>query len=331
MAAHPFAKRNSALAAGLTVCLAAGLDLLGEPPLCLHPVVWYGKLIRQLERFAPQKPQAQFFYGIEMLFLATPVVLVPALLLQKLEERASLHAPRRAMLLQTFVCSVALPAIALKPLFALRMLVDAGRLVREALEDENLVAARDALRSLVSRDRASLDRELIAAAAIESLAENLSDAVVAPLFYYALFGLPGAALYRLYNTFDSMIGYHGDYEYLGKAAARLDDLLNLLPSRLTAFFIIGTAPLFGGDQGRAWQIWRRDASRTESPNAGHPMAAAAGALHLQLTKVGYYTLGDYEHAISPADIKRAECMAYYTGGFMLLLTAFLRFCEKRYA
>jgi adenosylcobinamide-phosphate synthase len=325
------ARWNSAIVAVLPIGVAAGLDLLGEPPARLHPVVWYGKVIRYMERFVPRKPHAQLWYGLGMLLMASPVAFVPALLIQQVERRVARCSSQQEHGFPSVLLSVLFSGVALKPLFALGMLVKAGRLVREALEDEDIVVAREALRNLVSRDREQLDRELVAAAAIESLAENLSDSVVAPLFYYALFGLPGASLYRLYNTFDAMIGYHGDYEYSGKAAARLDDLLNLLPSRFTAILIVLCAPLFGGDRYQAWRIWRRDASRTESPNAGQPMAAAAGALRLQLTKVDHYTLGDDERGTSPADIKRAERMVCWVGGLALLLTAFVRFFRSEHA
>jgi adenosylcobinamide-phosphate synthase len=187
------------------------------------------------------------------------------------------------------------------------------------------------LRSLVSRDRSNLTADLAAAAAIESLAENLSDSVVAPLFYYALFGLPGAALYRLCNTLDSMIGYRGRYEYLGKASARLDDILNLLPSRLTALLIIGLAPFFGGKWRNAWRIWRRDAGKTASPNAGHPMSAAAGALRIQLEKVDHYTLGDNEKIVSHTDIKRAEKMVWCVGGMAIVLCCLFRVYRRHRA
>ncbi|GHO46399.1 hypothetical protein KSX_45620 [Ktedonospora formicarum] len=201
--------------------------------------------------------------------------------------------------------------------------------MRRALEREDLEAAREALGSLVSRDRSQLSRELIVAAAIESLAENLSDSVVAPLCYYALFGLPGAALYRLANTFDSMIGYHGSYEHLGKAAARLDDTLNLLPSRLTALLIIACARLYDGDQRQAWAIWRSDASKTESPNAGQPMAAAAGALGLRLEKVGHYVLGVERRSLTPSAIKRAEQMVWWVGGCAFLCALVVRVLRRR--
>ncbi len=214
--------------------------------------------------------------------------------------------------------------IGLKPCFALRMLAGAGRSVRLALEQGDLPAARNALQSLVSRDCSGLTAELAGAAAIESLAENLSDSVVAPLLYYTLLGLPGAAAYRLFNTFDSMIGYHGQYEYLGKAAARLDDVLNVLPARLTALLIIALAPLFGGSQLKAWHIWRRDAYKTASPNAGHPMAAAAGALGLQLEKVGHYTLGDKDKVMTASGVRQAEQMVWSIGCVVVFLTALFK-------
>ena len=218
---------------------------------------------------------------------------------------------------------------ALKPFFALRMLADAGKQVRVGLQSSDLPAAREALQSLVSRERSELSTELIAAAAVESLAENLSDSIVAPLFYYACSGLPGAAAYRLYNTFDAMVGYHGKYEYIGKAAARLDDLLNLIPARITALLIIASAPLFGGRRDQAWQIWRRDAGKTASPNAGQPMAAAAGALGVQLEKVDHYILGDSVQPLSADTIKRAERMVWIVGGVALSLTSLWQFFLSR--
>jgi adenosylcobinamide-phosphate synthase len=312
----------------LAVLFAAGLDLLGEPPVAWHPVVWYGKLIRGLEQAAPRSRLAQLLYGALIPLGASSLVLPPILLIHVLAERIRLiAAPSR---LKHFL-SALIEGGALKPFFALRMLVEAGRAVRLPLERGDLLSARLALQSLVSRDRSHLTTELAVAAAIESLAENLSDSVVAPLLYYALFGLPGAALYRLCNTLDSMIGYRGHYEYLGKVSAWLDDILNLLPSRLTALLIISLAPLFGGKRLTAWRIWRRDAGKTASPNAGHPMSAAAGALGVQLVKVGHYTLGDHERTISPADIKRAERMVWCVGGAAVVLCCVFRayFVKKK--
>ena len=118
-----------------------------------------------------------------------------------------------------------------------------------------------------------------------------------------------------------MIGYHGRYEYLGKAAARTDDMLNVLPSRLTALLIVLCAPLFGGDCRRAWFTWRRDAHKTESPNAGHPMAALAGALGVRLEKVEHYMLGDAIQPLQPAVIEQAERITLFIGACAFALAA----------
>ncbi|GLV55934.1 cobalamin biosynthesis protein CobD [Dictyobacter sp. S3.2.2.5] len=308
--------------------IAFGVDMLGEPSPAIHPVVWYGKLIRALESRAPRTPRAQLLYGLCMPLLAAPAALLPAYLIEMGGRELRTLVRRRGYPLAGEVLSALLKGGSLKPFFALRMLVLAGRSIRHALERHDLPAARLALLHLVSRDRSDLSEELVAAAAIESLAENVSDSVVAPVFYYLLWGLPGAAAYRLFNTFDSMIGYHGHYEYLGKAAARLDDILNLLPSRLTALLIIALAPLFGGNRRSAYRIWRRDAGKTESPNAGHPMAAAAGAFEIQLEKVNFYRLGDASTRITPAHIRQAERMVQWVGGSMFLLAALVKICLR---
>jgi adenosylcobinamide-phosphate synthase len=127
---------------------------------------------------------------------------------------------------------------------------------------------------------------------VESVAENASDSFVAPLFYYAVLGLPGAVAYRAVNTLDAMIGYHGRYEYLGKASARLDDALNFIPARLTAALLLAAGALCGGDVRSGWRVLGRDGNATESPNAGRPMATMAGLLRVQLEKLGHYCLGD---------------------------------------
>ena len=263
-----------------------------------------------------------------MLLLANGCVLPPVLLMHKLAQQAALSTRLRMGHIYAGVLYACIEGISLKPFFALRMLAEAGRQVRLPLTHDDIPMAREALQSLVSRDRSRLSAELIAAAAIESLAENLSDSIIAPLFFYALFGLPGAAMYRLCNTFDSMIGYHGHYEYLGKPAARLDDILNWLPARLTALFISVCAPLYDGNSRGALRVWLRDARKTASPNAGHPMSAAAGALGVQLEKVGYYILGDNENSISPCDIGRAEHMVRYVGSIAIALTIICKMLWK---
>lgn len=317
-------KRYALAGSVIAVLVAYGLDALGEPPTAWHPVVWYGKMIRRLERDAPRDRYAQLLYGGVMPLLASGVVCPVILLFQNMSCWCIDYFEQRLRLPVSSLLYGVLIGSALKPFFALRMLADAGKAVRLSLTNGDLLGARDNLINLVSRDRSQLSHELVAAAAVESLSENMSDAVVAPLFYYACLGLPGAALYRLINTFDSMIGYHGDYEYLGKVSARLDDLLNIIPSRLTALMIIACAPLYGGSWRGGWQIWRRDARKTESPNAGQPMSAVAGALGIQLEKVEHYQLGDPERPITADDIGRAEAMVWCVGGLTILLTMLCR-------
>jgi adenosylcobinamide-phosphate synthase len=311
----------SAPAAGAAMLVALALDAIGELPARWHPVVWYGAAIGRLERSAPSGERAQLVYGAAMILVATPLAVLPAMGMHRLARQANAALAGRGYRRSGIAASAAIEGATLTPFFALRMLTESGQVVRVALERDDLPGAREALANLVSRNRADLSAPLVAAAAVESLAENLSDSVVAPLLYYALFGLPGAAFYRLVNTFDSMIGYRERYEHLGKAAARLDDALNLLPSRLTASLIVALAPLYGGDRRAAWRIWRRDAHRTASPNAGHPMAAAAGALGVQLEKVGHYRLGDARRPIAPATIRQAEGMVRCVGGAAILLLA----------
>ncbi len=267
--------------------LALALDwLMGEPPNALHPVVWLGQLITLLEQHAPHDhPRAELLYGAGMTVACIGAAVAPAWLL-----------PRSRLA----------EAVLLKTMFAWRTLHQAGARVRDALAADDLSAARAAVRWLVSRDTAQLDSSLLAAAAIESLAENASDSVVAPLLAYALGGLPAVCAYRAVNTLDAMIGYRGRYEYLGKAPARLDDLLNLLPARLTGLLIVAAAWLCGADARQAWQVLRHEHAVTASPNAGYPMAAMAGALGVRLEKVGHYCLHQQGLAPTAADLRRAE-------------------------
>ncbi len=193
----------------------------------------------------------------------------------------------------------------LKPMFAVRALREAAFGVRDALELRDVGRAREALAGLCSRDARGLDAPDLAAAAIESVAENTSDSVVAPLFYFVCFGLPGAVFYRAVNTLDAMIGYHGRYEYVGKVAARADDLMNLVPARLTALLLLASGAITGADVRQGMQALLRDGGKTESPNAGRPIAAMAGLLGLRLVKAGHYALGDARRICDASQITAA--------------------------
>jgi len=274
----------------LTFLGAVFIDLLlGEPPNRFHPVVGMGQALSfGHERFRVAPKKLQLLGGAATVGAVT---LGAALIGRRLERR--LPAP--------------LAALALKPTFSLRSLIREGLAVAEALENEDLPGARLRLRSLVSRPTENLAPALIAAAAIESLAENLSDSVVAPWLVYTTFGLAGAAAYRAVNTADAMYGYRGDLEWLGKPAARADDAINWIPSGLASVLVVAAATIAHGPRaGRfALQCWRSDAGRTASPNAGGPMAAMAGALGRRLEKPGHYVLGDRFPDPDANDIRRA--------------------------
>jgi adenosylcobinamide-phosphate synthase len=278
----------------LPLVWALGIDLtLGEPPAALHPVVWMGRLVAALERRAPRSAPARLVFGA----LGTGGVVGVCAFAGRLIERATDPLPLLPRLLVV--------SWLLKTTFALRSLFAAAESVRIPLRRDDLGSARKALRGLVSRDVTMLGPSLLAAAAVESAAENASDGAVAPILFYMAGGLPAALAYRAVNTLDSMWGYHGAYEHLGKAAARLDDLANLLPARLTGLALIGAALLSGRDAAGACYIMLRDHGETASPNAGWPMSAMAGALGVELEKVGHYCLGAPGASPTPATIRQS--------------------------
>lgn len=295
--------------------------LLGEPPARWHPVVWAGRLVEKLEARSPRGGASrQLAYGGVAEALCLAVAALPARLLDRMAALDSLPG-------------VLVSAVALKPTFAVRALFEHQGRVLQALEKGDLLGARRAVGQIVSRNVESLDEGMVAAAAVESLAENASDAVVAPLFYYAVFGLPGAYAYRMANTLDAMWGYWGRYEYLGKVAARVDDLLNLVPSRVAALATVATCWMAGGSAGQAWRVALRDSSRTASPNAGWPMAAMAGALDLRLEKVDHYVLNERGRTPAVADLARSRWVAG-TGlvaavAGVLLATRIIHHTERR--
>ena len=307
-----------AVAAGAPLLCAVAVDLAwGEPSARAHPVVWMGRLGSALERLGPRRGRlGQLVAGFLVLGAVTGVfTLVSAGIFASISRWTSSWASGPALFIEVLVLT-----LLLKPMFALRALGQAGRSLAETLGTGDLEAARVGLQSLCSRDASGLDSGQLSAAAVESLAENASDSFVAPLFYYALFGLPGAVFYRAVNTLDAMFGYRGRWEYFGKTTARLDDLLNLLPARITAGLLLTAGAIAGADVRRGWRVLRRDGARTESPNAGRPMAAMAGLLGLALEKVGHYRLGDAARPLTAATIEDAWRLVKIAAGFWTLLT-----------
>lgn len=300
---------------GIVACLAIGIDLLfGDPPNRYHPVAWMGRAIGRAQACAPRRGRLiPLAYGAAV---ALGGALAVGALGRGWERLAGALPGGMGLLLE---------AALLKSTVGLVGLERAAREIRDALTRGDLAEARRLTSwHLVSRDTTTLDEARVAAATIESVAENTSDGILGPLVYHTLGGLPGALAYRFLNTCDSMLGYRdAAREWLGKVPARLDDLLNLLPARLTAALLIAAARLWGEDAAGAIAIHRRDAHLTASPNAGHPMSTMAGALGVELEKIGYYRLGAGQRLPRADDITRAirlmrGATALAAGGLLLL-------------
>ncbi len=281
----------------ITLLLALALDLfLSDPPNPVHPVAGMGAFIRWASECAPARgPALQFLYGLRLTFGGLILFTLPITALELLMKPYPWIA-------------VGVNAILLKSAFSLRHLLEAGYEVEKALESGDLPEARRAVSwHLVSRDTRSLSEGLVASATVESLAENLTDSFIAPLLAFAVGGIPLAWAYRFINTADAMIGYRDErYEYLGKFAARLDDLLNWIPARLAGVLIVLSAPFAGGDGRNAWHMMVAQHAHPASPNAGWPMSAAAGALGVRLEKVGQYELNGSATLPLPITILRAR-------------------------
>ncbi|MFC1992288.1 cobalamin biosynthesis protein [Chloroflexota bacterium] len=269
--------------------LALVLDLaFGEPPNSVHPVAWMGKVALYLKRiYGGHSTVGQFIHGAGIVLFTIAAFTVPTyFLLIYLEDLNP-------------VIHIVVGGVLLKFTFSLRGLQQAAIRVKKLLIEDKLNEARLELRALVSRDTQNLSQALLVSATVESVAENLNDSFVAPLFYYLIFGVLGAITYRVVNTLDAMIGYHGEYEYLGKFTSRLDDVLNFIPARLTALLLVLAAFISRQNGRKSWQVVLRDHTKTESPNAGWPMAAVAGALDIQLKKPESYKLGNMNVPLVP--------------------------------
>jgi adenosylcobinamide-phosphate synthase len=298
-----------ARAAGLVLGYAA--DLAFADPRRGHPVAGFGQAASALERacWADKRRRGAAYTGVLVGGIAA---------LGWISQRATRGRP---------VAETAIVAVATWVVLGGRSLAVEGSLMAQMLDNNDLPGARDRLGHLCARDATGLPANDLVRASVESLAENTSDAVVAPLLWGAVAGVPGLLGYRAANTLDAMVGYRSEhYVRFGWASARLDDLLNLVPARVAAALTVAAAPMVGGRSADAWRIWRRDASRHPSPNAGVVEAASAGALGVTIGGSNTYdgsledrgTLGDGP-AVVVADLSRSVRLSQVVGfGAMLV-------------
>ncbi|MDD7207382.1 MAG: adenosylcobinamide-phosphate synthase CbiB [Faecalibacterium longum] len=288
------------------------LDLLfGDPAWLPHPVVYMGKAISALEQRLrarlPRTPQGKLLGGAILAFcLPVGTFLLTSLVCLG----AAALSPWLGLAVQMFWCGQALAA---------KGLAQESTNVYAELKKGSLPAARKAVSRIVGRDTEALTAEGVTRAAVETVAENASDGVIAPLLYMLLGGAPLALTYKAINTMDSMVGYKNEkYLYFGRAAAKLDDVANYIPSRLAGLLWVAAAALTGNSASGAWRIWRRDRRNHASPNSAQTESACAGALGVQLAGPAYYfgeyypkpTIGDPLRPIEPKDILRADRMMY---------------------
>lgn len=302
------------------------LDLIfGDPVWLYHPVRAIGLLIeytekalRKLFRIGGGREEDKARKYVAGAILVAIVLVVSAwsawLLLR---VAGKIHAGVRL----TVECIMCSSMLAVKSLRVESMKVHA------ALADGDVERAREAVSMIVGRDTKELTEEGITKAAVETVAENTSDGVIAPLFYMILFGAVGGFVYKAINTMDSMVGYKNDrYIYFGAAAARLDDAANFIPSRLAALLMLVSAWLGGFDVKNAWYIYLRDRKKHTSPNSAQTEAVCAGALSVELAGDAYYfgrlcpkpTIGDRNREIEPEDIRRANRLLYLSSACMLV-------------
>ena len=308
----------------MTVAILAFLIdcVIGDPKSAYHPVALIGHVISSLEQAlyrVTDNSTQKFFAG----FILTVLVLlisydVPSTLMRFVN---AFHLPH---------LSLAVEALLLSFTISPKSLAQAAMQIRALLMEKNIPEARHQVGYIVGRDTNKLDEEEIARATVETVAENITDGIISPLCFYLLGGLPLAYLYRAANTMDSMIGYkNAKYFWFGKAAARLDDVLNYIPARLTGCLLCLAALFLRLHVRAALKYWHRDAAKHPSPNGGHAEAPMAGALGIRLGGWNQYFgqrhfrayMGEAKHPIGAKDIQQAVRMMY-TATLLFLLLAY---------
>lgn len=279
----------------LILALLADL-LLGEPPLSIHPTVWMGKMAESLKRrIRLGSPPLEKFQG----------VILAAFIIGVFTAGTFLGLTSVVKYLG-FIPYLVLSAFLLKSAISVRAMEKFTIPIAEAVEEGNYEEAKRLLRNVVRRETAPLTEQQVLSAAVETVAEGTVDGVTGPIFFYSLFGLPGAIAYRVINTLDSTVGYKDrPHLNLGWFSAKLDTTANYLPARITGVFTVASAKMISLNWANCLKMLTRDHRRTESLNAGWSMSAMAGALGVMLEKPGFYTVGEPSRSLEPEDVRRA--------------------------
>ena len=277
------------------------LDLLfGDPKNRFHPTAWIGILIGIITtRMKNENYNLEKFGGI---FIVLIPVCISIVVLLGLDFSIDLISVESLSILISIISGVVL----FKMTIAIKGMERHALAVLDSIQKNDLTQARTNLSMIVKRNTKNLDKNHILSGTLESLSENIVDGITGPMFYFAIFGLPGAFVYRIVNTVDSMVGYKTQmFKNLGWFGANCDNVLNYIPSRLTGLTIVLGSMLLGHDWKNCYEIFKRDGKKTDSPNAGYPMAAFAGALGTKFEKLEHYSLGTGEYEITSKKVKDA--------------------------
>ena len=277
------------------------LDLVfGDPKNRYHPTAWIGMLIGTITtRMKNENYTVEKVGGI---FIVLIPVCISVIILSGLNFSIDLISVESLSILVSIISGIVL----FKMTIAIKGMERHALAVLDSIQKNDLIQARTNLSMIVKRNTKNLDKNHILSGTLESLSENIVDGITGPMFYFAIFGLPGAFVYRIVNTVDSMVGYKTQmFKNLGWFGANCDNVLNYIPSRLTGLTIVLGSMLLGHDWKNCYEIFKRDGKKTDSPNAGYPMAAFAGALGTKFEKLEHYSLGSGEYEITSKKVKDA--------------------------
>ncbi|HEX7467342.1 MAG TPA: cobalamin biosynthesis protein [Methanobacterium sp.] len=296
------------------ILIAIIIDVVfGELPLIIHPVVFIGKIIDFFKITKEKYPvlDSKISGMIFTIFLILAISGIFALIIWLFRFN--------------YILLILISSLLLSTTFSIKLLLSSANDIKTDL-NHDLIKARKSVSYLVSRDTTQLSQENVISAVIETLTENITDSVVSPIFYTFILGVPGGIAYRVVNTLDAMIGYKNPKNInIGWFPAKLDDILNYLPARITGVLIVLAAVIIKLDWRNAYKIMIRDANNTPSPNSGYPMAATAGALGIQLIKPGAYQLGDNLNHLNSEKISETIQLTKITIILFLIFSTFLFF------